>query len=141
MKKTLYLIILIVLAYASEQLSGTISLDSTSSEKKSSLQTAYAQQRSDIQIQHSGKVIKILPDDLKGSKHQRFILKSAQLSILVAHNIDLAPRIKNLKVGDTVEFYGEYEWNKKGGIIHWTHHDPAGRHIGGWLKHRGKTYQ
>ncbi len=137
MKKSLYLIILLVLAYASERFSAETSVP----ENTPSVQTAYAQQRSDVQIKQSDKVLKILPDDLKGSKHQRFILQTGPQSILVAHNIDLAPRINPIKVGDTVEFYGEYEWNKKGGVIHWTHHDPAGRHIDGWLKHGGKTYQ
>jgi hypothetical protein len=40
-----------------------------------------------------------------------------------------------------VAFRGEYEWNQKGGVIHWTHRDPDGQHSGGWLKHKGKTYQ
>ncbi|MCK5070226.1 MAG: DUF3465 domain-containing protein, partial [Desulfocapsa sp.] len=28
-----------------------------------------------------------------------------------------------------------------GGVIHWTHRDHNGRHIDGWLKYNGKTYQ
>lgn len=93
-------------------------------------------------VKGNGSVVRILPDDNKGSRHQKFILKvSKKHTILIAHNIDLAPRINNLSKGDTVQFYGEYEWNDKGGIIHWTHNDPNGHHVGGWLKHQGKTYQ
>ena len=94
------------------------------------------------QVRGSGVVIRLLPDDRDGSQHQRFIisLESGQ-TLLVTHNIDLAPRIGSLSLGDRVEFFGEYEWNEKGGVIHWTHHDPDGSHIDGWVKHKGKLYQ
>jgi len=106
------------------------------------LQDAYDNRQSDLQLGGSGKVIKILPDDLKGSRHQKFILKLASgQTLLVAHNIDLAEKIKGLRVADQVDFYGEYEWDPKGGVIHWTHHDPNGRHQDGWLMHKGRTYQ
>ncbi len=95
-----------------------------------------------MQVNGSGKVIKILPDDNQGIRHQRFILRlNSGQTLLFAHNIDLAPRINRLKLGDNVKFYGEYEWSSKGGVIHWTHHDPNGRHKDGWLKHKGKKYQ
>ena len=103
---------------------------------------AYSEKRSDVQVQGVGVVVKVLSDDNKGSRHQRFLLKlSSKLTLLVAHNIDLSPRIENLKEGDSVEFYGEYEWNDKGGVIHWTHHDPRKKHKDGWLKHNGQIYQ
>ncbi|OQP68145.1 hypothetical protein BTH75_19000 [Vibrio cholerae] len=106
------------------------------------LQQAYKSQQSDLQVQGFGKVVKVLPDDNDGSKHQKFILKlNSGQTLLVAHNIDLAPRIPNLQVGDSVEFYGEYEWNKKGGVLHWTHKDPQNRHAHGWLKHNGQVYE
>ena len=103
---------------------------------------AYRSQRSDVQVTGTGTVKKVLRDDLDGSRHQRFLLRlDNNQTLLVAHNIDLAPRIDNLRVGDTVAFHGEYEWNNQGGVLHWTHHDPGGRHPGGWLKHEGRKYQ
>ncbi len=97
---------------------------------------------SDTQVQGAGIVSRILPDDNQGSRHQRFILhlKSGQ-TLLVAHNIDLAPRVDNLKKGDVVEYSGEYKWNPEGGLVHWTHRDPTGRHVAGWLKHQGRIFQ
>ncbi|MCF6252638.1 MAG: DUF3465 domain-containing protein [Methylococcaceae bacterium] len=143
MKKILYLIVFAVLVYGLEQ-NENFALPSTVSpaqNAETAIQTAYNNKQSDIQVQGTGTVIKVLADDLDGSRHQRFILKFNRLSLLIAHNIDLAPKINGLRAGDSVTFYGEYEWNAKGGIVHWTHHDPAGRHIDGWLKHNGKTYQ
>ena len=103
---------------------------------------AYQNQLSDIQVSGSGKVSRILSDDNQGSRHQRFILRlSSGQTLLVAHNIDLAPKISTLQKGDVVQFFGEYEWNSRGGVIHWTHHDPGGQHVGGWLKHNGRKYE
>jgi len=106
------------------------------------ISNAFRNKRSGIQVSGTGKVARVLPDDTDGSKHQRFILRLASnQTVLIAHNIDLAPRVESLKTGDTVSFYGVYEWNSKGGTIHWTHHDPKGRHVCGWLKKGSKTYK
>ena len=106
------------------------------------LEDAYARRISNLQVAGQGIVAKLLKDDREGRRHQRFLLRlDSGLTLLVAHNIDLAPRIENLHVGDTVSFFGEYEWNAKGGVIHWTHHDPRRRHPDGWLKHDGIMYR
>ena len=106
------------------------------------LARAFADEESRLQVEGTGTVIKLLDDDNEGSRHQRFIvrLESGQ-TILVAHNIDLASRIDSLKVGDKVGFFGEYDWSPKGGTLHWTHHDPQGHHVAGWLKHEGRLYK
>lgn len=97
---------------------------------------------SNAQVEGDGRVKAILRDDLKGSRHQKFILTLPDgITVLISHNIDLAPRIDTIKIGDQVAFYGEYEWKEKGGVIHWTHHDPKKKHIGGWLKHKGRIYR
>jgi hypothetical protein len=106
------------------------------------LENAFANRISNQQLAGRGTVVKMLADDNNGSRHQRFIVRlSSGQTLLVSHNIDLAKRIDSLRAGDTVAFYGEYEWNPKGGVIHWTHHDPQGRHPAGWIKHDGQTYQ
>lgn len=102
----------------------------------------YQRQHHKQPITGSGQVAKLLADDNKGSRHQRFILRLANgQTLLVAHNIDIAPRINDLRVGDTVAYSGEYIWNEKGGILHWTHRDIRERRQGGWLRHHDKTYR
>ena len=94
------------------------------------------------QVMGAGIVAKMLNDDDDGSRHQRFVLRLASgQTLLVAHNIDLAPRVAPLDVGDRVAFNGEYIWNQKGGTLHWTHHDPANRHTDGWLERDGRRFQ
>jgi hypothetical protein len=90
----------------------------------------------------SGVVVKLLSDDTKGIRHQRFIIKEPSgKTLLVAHNIDLAPKVQGLKRGSLIKYCGDYEYNVKGGVIHWTHHDPNHQHRDGWLEYRGKRYQ
>jgi hypothetical protein len=136
-KQRIWLIIgFLVLGYAASK------FDPNSVKPQISYEKAYEQQQSDMQLEVAATVKKILPDDTKGSRHQRFIIQVASgKTILVAHNIDLAPRVANIQVGDDITVYGEYEWNEKGGVIHWTHHDPANKHIGGWIRHNGSQYQ
>jgi hypothetical protein len=106
------------------------------------VESAYEQQRSSVQVEVHGVISKLLKDDDEGSRHQRFIVRlDSGLTVLVAHNIDLAPRVEGLRTGDAVSVFGEYEWNHKGGVIHWTHRDPAGRHVAGWIRHDGRAYQ
>jgi hypothetical protein len=102
----------------------------------------YEEQRSGEMVEGVGIVERVLRDDEDGSRHQRFIVRllSGQ-TLLVSHNIDLAPRVANLEPGDEVFFRGQYEWNSRGGVIHWTHHDPDGRRQGGWMEHEGVTYR
>lgn len=103
---------------------------------------AYQAKKSDVFIEDQGTVAKLLPDDNKGARHQKFLVKiNSGQTLLFAHNIDLAARIDNIKVGDTVIFRGEYVYNPKGGVIHWTHHDPKNQIAGGWIKHENQEYR
>ncbi len=107
----------------------------------SAVDRAWAERRSGVVVDAEGVVERTLDDDDQGSRHQRFILKlESGLTVLVAHNIDLAPRIA-LSRGDAVQLRGEYEWNSQGGVIHWTHRDPAGRHPDGFIRHDGQVYR
>lgn len=144
MKNIIFLIAVIFIGYSVVESNPSL-LSNTQPESSSSdrnFSEAYENQQSDIQVTGSGVVIRNLEDDLIGSRHQKFIVRlSSGQTLLISHNIDLAPRINSLYEGDRVEFHGEYEWNAKGGVVHWTHHDPAGRHSDGWIKHDHTTYQ
>lgn len=141
MKRILPLLLIIGLAYGIQQYQ---SFTSSGANETSYDQSAATEQswRSGDQVRAIGTVSRVLSDDNEGSRHQRFIVRlSSGRTLLIAHNIDLAPRVPSLSVGDTVSFYGEYEWNDRGGVIHWTHHDPRGNHVGGWVEHKGRRYE
>ena len=104
---------------------------------------AYIERRNGEWIVGTGVVERILRDDTKAPRHQRFILRiSNAQSILVAHNVDLAPRVP-LKKGDRIGFRGEYIWNEQGGVLHDTHRKGRGRDPegGGWLVRNEQGYR
>ncbi|WP_456382448.1 DUF3465 domain-containing protein [Hydrogenimonas sp.] len=115
---------------------------STVTSDVSKIENAQARRLTNVWVTGRGRVVKILPDDNEGHRHQRFILRLENgRTLLVVHNIDLAPPLPGLEKGDLVEFRGEFVYNPKGGLIHWTHHDPSGRKKGGWLRYKGKLYR
>lgn len=107
------------------------------------LAEAFRDRQSDVMIDSvSGTVEALLPDDVEGDKHQRFVIRvSRDQTVLVVHNIDIAPRINGLRKGDRVSVKGEYEWNERGGLIHWTHKDPRSSHEDGWIDFNRVRYE
>ena len=106
------------------------------------LAEAFDERACDLPVEGAGTVVCILADDGEGDRHQRFVVRLASgQTVLAAHNIDVAPRVRDLRVGDTVEFRGVYEWSDEGGTVHWTHRDPDGTHVPGWVRHEGRTYE
>lgn len=105
------------------------------------LQELYSQGTSYVQVVVNVQVTRILADDTDGDQHQKFIvaLGSGQ-TLLVAHNIDIAQRVP-VSVGTRLTIAGEYIWNAEGGLLHWTHHDPDGSHVGGYILLDGVYYQ
>jgi hypothetical protein len=145
-KKLGSLILVVVIAYAAytiqRQPVDSFAPQSTTVESTDALGRAFAERQSNVQVQASGVIERLLSDDNDGSRHQRFIVRlpSGQ-TVLIAHNIDLAPRVSPLEVGDRIQFSGEYEWNDQGGVVHWTHRDPSGSHVAGWVSREGQIFQ
>jgi Protein of unknown function (DUF3465) len=141
-----FLIVLVTLLVACER-APTAALTDDSAQavaqsNNAAIVDAFKRKKSDIFVEGTGVVKKLLADDNRGSRHQKFLVSiSPEQTLLFAHNIDLASRLDALAVGDAVSFRGEYVYNPKGGVMHWTHHDPDGKQQGGWIKHNGKIYE
>ena len=108
-----------------------------------SVSDAFKNQQSNVVVENvPGTVESLLSDDVEGSRHQRFVIRiSRGQTLLVVHNIDMAPRLNGLRKGDRVSVKGEYEWNDRGGLIHWTHKDPRSTHEDGWIDYRNVRYE
>lgn len=86
-------------------------------------------------------VKKMLRYDDRGLPHEKFLLELSNGStILVAHNTRMAPYVP-IQAGDVVTVKGEFIWNEKGGLIHWTHHSDNPIHAGGYIEFKGKRYE
>lgn len=146
MKRTLILCISAMMATMvhAESLAIRFPLAATSTLSTSDriLARAFKSKTSGFMVKFHGTVIRKLADDTVGSRHQKFLVRlDSGQTLLIAHNIDLAPRVLYLKSGNGVTIYGEYVWNVEGGIIHQTHHRPDGSKGGGWIRHKGVIYQ
>ena len=56
-------------------------------------------------------------------------------------DLDRLPEGVDAEPFGEIELRGRYEWNDRGGVVHWTHHDPDGSDPGGWIRHAGSLYR
>lgn len=74
------------------------------------------------------------------AEHESFTVRSAAGPVEVVDNVDIAPPLP-VRRGDRVEVAGEMVHDPgRLPIVHWTHHDPRGRHAGGFIRWQGRIY-
>ncbi|HEY8678519.1 MAG TPA: DUF3465 domain-containing protein [Candidatus Dormibacteraeota bacterium] len=98
--------------------------------------------QSNVEVTADGTVTTVFADRTsRTGVHEQFIvtLASGDITVEVEHNISIGARVP-VAEGDHVIVHGEYIWNARGGLIHFTHHDPQGTHEGGYIQDRGQTY-
>jgi hypothetical protein len=75
-----------------------------------------------------------------GCEHETFGVQTAAGPVQIVDNVDIAPRVA-VQPGDRVEVRGEMVHDPgRAPVVHWTHHDPQGRHTGGFIQLRGRVY-
>ncbi len=106
---------------------------------------AWATHASRIEVTATGSVARILGTRVGPSgPHEGFLLHlrgsaGRGLTVRVEDNVDLTGPIP-LAEGQSVEVRGEYIYDARGGLIHYTHADPRGRHLPGYVRANGKFY-
>lgn len=75
-------------------------------------------------------------------RHEAFDVRRDDGSTMeVVDNVSIAPEIP-VSPGDRVAIKGDEVTDDRTGrpLVHWTHHDPDGRHEDGYLVLRGRLY-
>jgi hypothetical protein len=104
----------------------------------------YAQGASHVEVLAEGTVVALMGTSSgRSGDHEGFLLKlnkQCDLLLRIEVNTSITGPVP-LRPGESVEIKGEYDTDSTGGVIHWTHHDPEGRHVNGYLIAAGKTYR
>jgi hypothetical protein len=106
---------------------------------------AWRAQRSRVEVTADGTVARVLGlREGPSGRHEGFLLhlrgsSGRGLTVRVEDNVDITGPIP-VQPGDQVEVRGEYVYDPRGGLIHYTHHDPRGRHPSGYVRVNGRVY-
>jgi hypothetical protein len=104
---------------------------------------AFSAQRSGVEVVARGRVTRVLGVQAgRSSPHEGFLLRldsGCALVVRVEVNTDFTGTIP-LSIGSVVLVEGDYEYYSRGGVIHWTHRDPRGRHENGYVDVNGTMY-
>ena len=73
-------------------------------------------------------------------EHESFGAKTDAGPVQIVDNVEIAPRVP-VQSGDRIEVRGEMVHDPgRVPIVHWTHHDPQGKHMAGFIELRGRVY-
>jgi hypothetical protein len=106
---------------------------------------AWRAARSRVEVTASGSVARVLGQrEGPSGMHEGFLLHlrggaGRGLTVRVEDNTDITGPIP-LRAGDDVVVRGEYIYDSRGGIIHYTHRDPRARHPAGYVRVNGRIY-
>jgi Protein of unknown function (DUF3465) len=104
---------------------------------------AYAGGRSHVEVVADGTIVRVLGTQPgRVSPHEGFLFRLASgcsVVVRVEANTDFTGPIP-LEPGEHVLVKGEYEYYPLGGVLHWTHRDPRGRHENGYIQADGRMY-
>jgi len=74
------------------------------------------------------------------AENETFDVSTAAGPGRVIDNVDSAPQVP-VQPGDRVIVRGELVHDPgRMPVVHWTHHDPAARHAGGFIQYQGRVY-
>jgi Protein of unknown function (DUF3465) len=72
--------------------------------------------------------------------HEAFNAQTAAGVVEIVDNVAIAPRVP-VQPGDRIEVRGEMVHDPgRMPVVHWTHHDPGGRHVDGFIRYQGRRY-
>ena len=76
----------------------------------------------------------------ESGEHEGFLVQTtgSNAPLKIEDNVNITGFIP-LRRGDAIELQGQYECND--GVIHWTHRDPSGRHVAGYVIVNGRRFQ
>ncbi len=101
---------------------------------------AFQTRTSNVFVEAPAKVVWVYPEVDENVRYQEFAVRLENgHRMRIRHSLDEARRVplqKNLEI----RFRGEFDWTSDGGLIHWTHDDPAGLRDAGWIEVDGKRY-
>ena len=76
--------------------------------------------------------------DSRSGEHEGFLIAVNGQTLRVEDNVNITGPIP-LRAGDRVSLLGQFECDDN--VIHWTHRDPRGRHLSGYIEVNGQRYQ
>ncbi|HEV2261338.1 MAG TPA: DUF3465 domain-containing protein [Candidatus Rubrimentiphilum sp.] len=92
-----------------------------------------------VEVTASGTVARLLGTTVtRSGTHEAFLLQTGGMNVRIENNTSITGPIP-LTRGERVSLQGQYECND--GVIHWTHRDPRGRHMWGYIEAGGKIYR